>query len=94
MKRKSNNSFRLPPSLHNIKYSRNNYISAKVLVDSYYSTAAGSLFSCPAPAPPGSPVPQQGATPTFHAKIFKFSHFLSKFIIAEKNKVDGMKLYF
>ena len=39
-------------------------------------------------------VPQQGATPTFHAKIFKFSHFLSKYIIAEKNKVDGMKLYF
>ena len=83
MKRKSNKGFRLPPSLHNIKYSRNNYISAKVL-DSYYSTAAGSLFSCPAPAPPGFPVPQQGATPTFHAKIFKFSHIIQIYYCREE----------
>ena len=67
MKRKSNKGFRLPPSLHNIKYSRNNYISAKVL-DSYYSTAAGSLFSCPAPAPPGSPRPSAGCHTSFPSK--------------------------
>ena len=94
MKRKSNKGFRLPPSLHNIKYSRNNFI---FLQRSRIVTTLLQLALCSPARPPhhqDPPVPQQGATPTFHAKIFKFSHFLSKFIIAEKNKVDGMKLYF
>ena len=49
MKRKSNKGFRLPPSLHNIKYSRNNFI---FLQRSRIATTLLQLALCSPARPP------------------------------------------
>ena len=93
MKRKSNKGFRLPPSLHNIKYSRNNFI---FLQRSRIVTTLLQLALCSPARPPHHQDPPSLSRVPHQLSMRKSSNLvtLSKFIIAEKNKVDGMKLYF